>query len=95
MTDDPGNRPPPNDDLQKKRALADEASELLNNKAFQQAVSQLRMRWYEEMMTTLDRAQRDELTAMSKALRGITDELGVIVNNYKMAVHNNPRQRHG
>ena len=92
MTDDPGNRPPPNDDLQKKRALADEASELLSNKAFQQAISQLRMRWYEEMMTTLDRAQRDE---MSKALRGITDELGVIMNNYKMAVHNSPRQRHG
>ena len=95
MTDDPGARPPPNEDLQKKRALADEASELLNNKAFQQAISQLRMRWYEEMMTTLDRVHRDELTAMSKALRGITDELGVIINNYKMAVHNSPRQRHG
>jgi hypothetical protein len=73
-------------DLMKVRELSDAAKSLLEDKAFQQAVSQLRMRWYEQMLTELNLKQRDELMAMSKALRGITDELTSIMNAYKFAV---------
>jgi L-alanine-DL-glutamate epimerase-like enolase superfamily enzyme len=80
-------------DLSKKRELHDDAKSLLEDKAFQHAISQCRMRWYEQMMTALDREQRDELMAMSKALRGIQDELVVIINDYKKAVHDAARRQ--
>jgi len=79
-----------NDDLSKKRESAEAAKSVIEDKAFQQAVSQLRARWYEQMLATRDREQRDELMAMSKALRGIQDELNVLMNDYKMAL----RQKH-
>ena len=81
------------EDLQKKKELADAAAQLTNNKAFQQAISELRMRWYEELMTNLNREQKDELLAMSRALKSIPEELGVIMNNYKMALDR--QRRHG
>lgn len=81
------------EDLQKKKELADAAAQLTNNKAFQQAISELRMRWYEELMTNLNREQKDELLAMSRALKSIPEELGVIMNNYKMAMDR--QRRHG
>jgi hypothetical protein len=71
--------------LHELREVSDAAKSLLEDKAFQQAISQLRTRWYEQMMTELNIRQRDELMAMSKALRGITDELASIVNDYKFA----------
>jgi L-alanine-DL-glutamate epimerase-like enolase superfamily enzyme len=73
------------DNLQHLREQSEAAKSLLEDKAFQQAISQLRTRWYEQMMTELNIRQRDELMAMSKALRGITDELASIVNDYKFA----------
>ena len=81
------------EDLQKKRELADAALQLTNDKAFQQAISELRMRWYEQLMTDLNREQKDELLAMSRALKSIPEELGVIMNNYKMALDR--QRKHG
>ena len=78
---------------QKKRELADAALQLTNDKAFQQAISELRMRWYEQLMTDLNREQKDELLAMSRALKSIPEELGVIMNNYKMALDR--QRKHG
>jgi hypothetical protein len=80
-----------NDDLSKKKELNDAARELLDNKAFLQAIIDLRKRWYDQLMTTMAREQRDELIAMSKALESIPTELTVLMNNYRMALK---RQQH-
>jgi hypothetical protein len=81
-----------NDDLTKKKELAEAAKELMDNKAFTEAILELRKRWYDQLMGDLEREQRDEIIAMSKALQSIPAELGVLMNNYKMAIR---QQRHG
>jgi hypothetical protein len=93
MTDVPGNDNAKVQDLQQKRELNDAAKELLENKAFTQAIMDLRKRWYDQLMTTAVREQRDELIAMSKALEAIPTELTVIMNNFKMGLRQ--QQRHG
>jgi hypothetical protein len=80
-------------DLQKKRELHDAAKELLDNKAFLQAIIELRKRWYDQILAMAKGEQRDELIAMSKALDALAPELSVIMNNFKMALRR--QQTHG
>jgi flagellar motor switch/type III secretory pathway protein FliN len=90
---DPGNDNAKVQDLQKKRELNDAAKDLLENKAFLQAIIELRKRWFDELMTAAEtKEQRDELIAKMKALEAIPTELTVIMNNYKMGLRQ--QQRH-
>jgi hypothetical protein len=84
--------PPRKDELQMKRELADAAKELMDNKAFAQAILELRKRWFELMLTELNLRLRDEQIAMIKALEAIPAELTIIMNNYKMALR---QKQHG
>ena len=93
MTDASSNDNSKVQDLQKKRELHDAAKELLDNKAFLQAILELRKRWYDQILAMAKGDERDELIAMSKALDALAPELSVIMNNYKMGLRQ--QQRHG
>jgi hypothetical protein len=84
MTDafQPGPTPAP--DLQKKRELAEAARELMDNKAFAQAILELRQQMFQELMAC-QQAELSEFRARIRALEALPAELGVLINNYKMA----------
>ena len=81
-------------DLSTKEEFAEAAQDLLDNKAFKQAILELRKRWFDELMTGADtREQRDEMVAKMKALEAIPLELTILVNDYKMALSR--QHKHG
>jgi hypothetical protein len=81
-------------DLSTKKEFAEAAQDLLDNKAFKQAILELRKRWFDELMTGADtREQRDEMVAKMKALEAIPLELTILVNDYKMALSR--QHKHG
>jgi small-conductance mechanosensitive channel len=90
---DPANDNANVQDLQKKRELSDAAKELLENKAFLQAIIELRKRWYDQILALPKGDERDELIAMSKTLDTLAPALGVLMNNYRMGLRQ--QQRHG
>ena len=75
------------DDLSKKRELADSAKALIEDKAFSSAILSLRKRWFEELMNATGTDEKLELIARTKALEAIPAELGVLINDFKMALH--------
>lgn len=80
-------------DLSTKKEFAEAAEELLGNKAFKQAIIDLRKHWYDQILAAVPGAARDELVAMSKALDSIPIELTRIINDYKMALDR--QRKHG
>lgn len=74
-------------DISHLKDLADAAHELGDNKAYTQAVLNLRKRWHEEL---LDVAAEEVLLVREriKALEAINKELTVLMNDYKMAKRN-------
>jgi hypothetical protein len=80
-------------DLSTKKEFADAAQELLGNKAFNQAILDLRKRWFDEFLVAQTTETVLERKAMIKALEAIPTELQILVNNYKMALTR--QQKHG
>jgi hypothetical protein len=80
-------------DLSQKKEFADAAQELLGNKAFNQAIIDLRKRWYDQILAAVPGAARDELVAMSKTLDAIPIELQIRINDYKIAADR--QRKHG
>jgi hypothetical protein len=78
-------------DLSNKKELADAARDLLDNKAFAQAILELRKRLFEELLGC-QADQLIEFRAQIKALESIPAELTILMNNYKMAIR---QQRNG
>jgi hypothetical protein len=79
-------------DLSKTKEFADAAQELLDNKAFKQAILDLRKRWFDELMAA-DGEEIRFVRERIKALEAIPQELTILVNNYKMALSR--QQKHG
>jgi hypothetical protein len=76
-------------DLSAKRELSLEAKELLENKAFTDAILSLRKRWFAELMEAENTDAKLALIERIKALEAIPLELQTIINDYTMA------KRHG
>jgi hypothetical protein len=74
----------PVDESIQRRQLADEAHELLNNKAFTTAILELRKRWFADMMDSNDEGRDRILKAQIRALEMIPQELQILINNQKM-----------
>lgn len=75
-------------DVSHKRELADGARDLLGDRAFTQAILQLRKRWFDQLMLVEDDSKKFELVGMLKALEAIPVELQTIINDYTMAKRN-------
>ena len=80
-------------DLSTKKEFAQAAEELLGNKAFSQAILDLRKRWFDEFLAAETTETVLERKAMIKALEAIPTELQILINDYKMAQAR--QQRHG
>jgi t-SNARE complex subunit (syntaxin) len=80
-------------DLSTKKEFADAAHELLGNKAFNQAILDLRKRWFDEFLAAQTTETVLERKAMIKALEAIPTELKILINDYKMAL--NRQHKHG
>ena len=83
-------------DLTAKRELSEEAKTVLESKAFDHAVRELRKRWFDELMSAADTTERKlELLAQIKALETLPAQLKILVNDYTMAVKRQPGAAHG
>jgi hypothetical protein len=94
MADNPVNDNAKVQDLQKKRELSEAASELDDNKAFQQAILDLRKHWFNQLMTAaLTTEAKLELIAQIKALELLPVQLKLYIKNYREDLKR--QQRHG
>ncbi len=75
---------PENPNERKERA--DEAKEILENKAFQAAILALRKQWFAEAMAEPPGPVRDEIIAKVKALEAFPQQLQIIINDQTMAL---------
>ena len=75
-----------NDDLSHKRELADAARNLVDDRAFTQAILSLRKRWFEELLAADTNRRIRDLRSQINALEAIPTELNILINDYKMAV---------
>jgi hypothetical protein len=77
----------PKPDLEVIKERARLAKELLENKAFQYAMLELRKRWFQELLNNgggdLTGAR---LCARISALEAVATELAILINDYKMAM---------
>ena len=80
-------------DLSQKKEFADAAQELLGNKAFNQAILDLRKRWFDEFLAAPTTETVLERKAMIKALEAIPTELRIRINDYKIAADR--QRKHG
>jgi hypothetical protein len=80
-------------DLSTKKEFAQAAEELLGNKAFNQAILDLRKRWFDEFLASEPVETVLERKAMIKALEAIPTELQILINDYRMAQAR--QQKHG
>jgi hypothetical protein len=81
-------------DLSKKKEFADAASDLLDNKAFKQAILDLRKRWFDELMAADGNGDAIKLIRERiKALEAIPQELTILINDFKMA--SDRQRKHG
>jgi hypothetical protein len=74
---------PPGD--YERRQLADEAKDLLDNKAFCAAILALRKTYHAELMASKDEYMDRILKARMQALESIPQELQILINDQKMA----------
>ncbi len=75
----------PTDPIERKE-LADGAKELLNDKAFTEAILRLRKQWQAEKMATTDEKTMVQLTLKQQALEAIPQQLQIIINDQTMAL---------
>lgn len=86
MTGDPKDENAKPDELSAKRALADEAQELLNDKGvFMGAVKAVRIKWYREWLDATDEAVIAQLRAKLQALDAVPQLIQTAVNDYTVA----------
>jgi len=70
---------------QEKRELAGEAKLVLENKAYQWAILELRRRWFQELLGHGGVGKETvRLTAQINALEAVATELAIAINNYKV-----------
>ena len=72
-------------DPTERKEWADEAKELVANKAFSEAILRLRKQWFAEAMAAPPGPVRDEIIAKVKALEAIPQQLQILVNDQIMA----------
>jgi hypothetical protein len=77
-------------DLSQKRELHDAAKDLLDDKAFTEAILKMRKDRFSELMseTTRDKVRKLDLIAELRAIETIPQELAAIVADFKMAKRN-------
>ena len=68
-----------------RRQLADEAKELLDNKAFTEAILRLRKRYFELLMAPNSTEEKLALIERIRALEDVPQQLQIFVNDEKMA----------
>jgi hypothetical protein len=74
-------------ELSAKRERREAAEILLDEKGvFMLAVRSIRIRWFNELMTTTERSEKDDLTAKLKALTAIPVELEGFISDHKFAL---------
>jgi hypothetical protein len=74
-------------DIQEKREFALGAKEILDNKAFQQAILRLRQVWFGEFLDSQGEVTAAVWRAKLQALESIPTELNLLINDYKKAIH--------
>ena len=72
-------------DPTERKEWADEAKELLDNKAFTEAILRLRKQWHAEKMATSDEKVMVHLTLKQQALEAIPQQLQILINDQIMA----------
>lgn len=70
---------------QLRRELADEAKELMDNRAFKAAILVLRQQFFGELMASKDKLHQDQLVAQLKALEAIPGRLESLMLDERMA----------
>jgi hypothetical protein len=75
----------PRSDATLRKELADEAKELLDNRAFKTAILVLRQTWFAQLMASKVKTEQDELVAMLKALESIPQRLESLILDERMA----------
>jgi hypothetical protein len=84
---DPTQEDPKVTELSAKRERREEAELLLEEKGvFMLAIRSLRIRWFNELMTTSERATKDDLTARLKALTALPVEIEGFIRDHKFAL---------
>ena len=73
-------------DPTERKELADGARELLDNRAFTEAILRLRKQWQAEKMATADEKMMIHLTLKQQALEAIPQQLQIIINDQTMAL---------
>ena len=73
-------------DPTERKERADEAKELLENKAFTEAILRLRKQWHAEKMATSDEKVMVHLTLKQQALEAIPQQLQILINDQIMAL---------
>lgn len=68
-----------------RKALADQAEELLETRAFTQSILALRKRYFEMMMAAETDATRLALIERIRALEDIPQQLRILINDEKVA----------
>jgi hypothetical protein len=68
-----------------RRQLADEAKELLDNKAFTTAILALRKRYFELLMGASTTEEKLQFIERIRALEDVPQQLQIFVNDEKMA----------
>ena len=72
-------------DPTERKALADEAKELLDNKSFTNAILALRKRYFELLMGAEDVESKMCMIERIRALEDVPQQLQIFVNDQKMA----------
>jgi hypothetical protein len=94
MSDDPKAENEKVSDLSAKRARADEAAGLLDEKGvFMGAVRSTRISLYRELMDARDKHVEDKLLAQLRVLDAIPQEIQGVINDYKVAADR--QRKHG
>ena len=87
MTDDPTQPDPVVTELSIKRERRTDAESLLEDKGvFMLAIRSLRIRWFNELMETNERSEKDALEGKLKALLAIPNELSGFIRDHKFAL---------
>jgi hypothetical protein len=73
------------EDYEEVKARATAAKALLEDKAFQWAVLELRKRWFAEFLKSATDVELRSMQAKINALEALATELAIQINDYKMA----------
>ena len=73
-------------DATERKALADEAKELLDNKSFTNAILALRKRYFEQLMGAQTTEEKLQFIERIRALEDVPQQLQIFCNDQTMAL---------